>query len=285
MTTKLTRPEMLLARFNEFRSLEEKRLADEKRSEKQFLSHMSLSMSVPTTTTTKVAKEEPTKPEIENNETEEPKKSDPIVPIPRNKVDDNQVQTSAEKQPAKKVKNAVTAPSSSSSSNIAEIPPPTDAADDENAVKAVSTTAAVSKIKKRKAVADDDMEGIMSMDGGDMPIVLFGPLGTLSNKDWDPSTEPIMKDIMLNNFSLDTYQTLGLRLTIPPQSKRWSINISPSDHCDCTNILLHFNPRYNTKKGKTLEINDKQGTFNTNLCSIGTNDYISSFHVISADLQ
>ena len=68
-----------------------------------------------------------------------------------------------------------------------------------------------------------------------------------------------MKDIMLDNFSFETNQTLGLKLTIPPKSKRWSINISPSDHCDYTNVLLHFNPRYNTKKGRGIEMNDKQG--------------------------
>ena len=87
----------------------------------------------------------------------------------------------------------------------------------------------------------------------------FSPAGLLLDTDWNPMKDPMMKDFELKKFSYDTNNTLGIRLTVPPGSVRWSFNICPPDHFYSTNILLHFNPR----KGKRTELvmNDKQGTW------------------------
>ena len=36
----------------------------------------------------------------------------------------------------------------------------------------------------------------------------------------------------------------GLKLTVKPSGKRWSLNICPPDHKDVTDVYCHFNPRY-----------------------------------------
>jgi hypothetical protein len=138
------------------------------------------------------------------------------------------------------------------------------------------------KIKKRKATQDDDDddddENEQQQQNTAAAQKLFSPPGLLASKDWDPSTNPHTQDHLLDNFSLvdaaHGKQTLALRLTVPPDAKRWSINISPRDHCQFTNVLLHFNPRY---KKKQLEMNDKQGTW-------GTSNHRTDFQALHAQV-
>ena len=90
---------------------------------------------------------------------------------------------------------------------------------------------------------------------------IFSPPGLLLNSDWNTTKDPVLKEFVLDNFAYDKNNTLALKITVPPGSTRWSVNICPPNHFESTNILLHFNPR----KGKKTELvmNDKQGTWGT----------------------
>ena len=90
---------------------------------------------------------------------------------------------------------------------------------------------------------------------------MFAPPGLILSSDWNTIKDPVMRDFKLDNFGYDKNNTLAIKLTAPPGSTRWSFNITPPDHFESTNILLHFNPR----KGKRTELvmNDKQGTWGT----------------------
>lgn len=39
------------------------------------------------------------------------------------------------------------------------------------------------------------------------------------------------------------HETLVMRITVPPHSQSWGINIGPSKHSDFSEVLFHFNPR------------------------------------------
>ena len=110
------------------------------------------------------------------------------------------------------------------------------------------------RIKKKQRQADQ----ITAASEQDLTS-MFAPPGSLLNSDWNTIEDPVMREYKLDNFGLKKNNTLAMKLTVPPGSTRWSFNISPPNHCDSTNILLHFNPR----KGKKTELvmNDKQGTW------------------------
>ena len=110
------------------------------------------------------------------------------------------------------------------------------------------------RIKKKQRQADQ----ITAASEQDLTS-MFAPPGSLLSSDWNTIEDPVMREFKLENFGLKKNNTLAMKLTVPPGSTRWSFNISPPNHCDSTNILLHFNPR----KGKKTElvINDKQGTW------------------------
>ena len=110
------------------------------------------------------------------------------------------------------------------------------------------------RIKKKQRQADQ----ITAASEQDLTS-MFAPPGSLLNSDWNTIEDPVMREFKLDNFGLKKNNTLAMKLTVPPGSTRWSFNISPPNHCDSTNILLHFNPR----KGKKTELvmNDKQGTW------------------------
>ena len=260
----MTRPEALLSRFYEFRAMEEKRAIEEKRTEKQFLSQISLSMAVPVAHAAPAAQEpaaltdvpEPVHKHMEVEVEEEEQEETHDI------IDDDEQPALAPTSNAKKQKR--TSSSSSSSSSAPTQPEVT------------------TKIKKRKATQedddDDDDENEQQQQNNAAAQKLFSPPGLLASKDWDPSTNPHTQDHLLDNFSLvdaaHGKQTLALRLTVPPDAKRWSINISPRDHCQFTNVLLHFNPRY---KKKQLEMNDKQGTW-------GTSNHRTDFQALHAQV-
>ena len=117
------------------------------------------------------------------------------------------------------------------------------------------------KIKKRKLVEEEEViEEVVN--SSDVKSSVFDIPGLLSNTDWDPTTDSNNKEIPLPNFGFDStdYQTLGIKLSVPTKSQRWSINISPLNHCKLSNIFLHFNPRAGVKKPQLI-INDKIGTW------------------------
>jgi hypothetical protein len=78
--------------------------------------------------------------------------------------------------------------------------------------------------------------------------------------DWSPKTEGVTKEYALTDFGFlpGQRQTVAAKLTVPPGSERWSLNLSPPQHSDLTDILLHVNPRY---KKQELLLTDKQGTW------------------------
>lgn len=61
--------------------------------------------------------------------------------------------------------------------------------------------------------------------------------------------DPLVRD--LTNFGLPDapgikkpfHETLVMRITVPPHSQSWGINISPQDHHNFEEVLFHFNPR------------------------------------------
>lgn len=117
-----------------------------------------------------------------------------------------------------------------------------------------STSATSGRIKKKQRQSE-----IITAATKEELTALFSPTGLLLNSDWNTTKDPVMREFLLENFAYDKNNTLGVKLTVPPGSTRWSFNICPPDHFESTNILLHFNPR----KGKRTELvmNDKQGTW------------------------
>lgn len=63
------------------------------------------------------------------------------------------------------------------------------------------------------------------------------------------STEPLVRD--LKNFGVADSsgtkkllnETLVMRITVPPHSQSWGINLCPKDHDDFQEVFFHFNPR------------------------------------------
>lgn len=61
--------------------------------------------------------------------------------------------------------------------------------------------------------------------------------------------DPMVRD--LTNFGLpDTagskkllHETLVMRVTVPPHSQSWGINVCPQNHRNFEEVLFHFNPR------------------------------------------
>jgi hypothetical protein len=124
----------------------------------------------------------------------------------------------------------------------------------ESVPDSTSTSATSGRIKKKQRQSE-----IITAATKEELTALFSPPGLLLNSDWNTTKDPVMREFLLENFAYDKNNTLGVKLTVPPGSTRWSFNICPPDHFESTNILLHFNPR----KGKRTELvmNDKQGTW------------------------
>lgn len=64
------------------------------------------------------------------------------------------------------------------------------------------------------------------------------------------SVEPLVKG--LSNFGLSDgdgtknmqlNETLVMRVTVPPHSQSWGVNICPKLHSEFGEVLFHFNPR------------------------------------------
>jgi len=155
-------------------------------------------------------------------------------------------------------------------------------------------------IKRRKnGLLDSELE-TMAEDAVDAdPEALFSAPGILSSTEWNSTTSKESAQWILENFDLeddsdDDYddndndyddeedegrgqvarsdrhkkqgirkQTLGLKITVPNESKSWSFNISPPNDMHGCNVLLHFNPRYTVNRDghKIVLMTDKQGTW------------------------
>mmetsp|Transcript_13651 Transcript_13651/g.12363 ORF Transcript_13651/g.12363 Transcript_13651/m.12363 type:complete len:308 (-) Transcript_13651:1272-2195(-) len=73
------------------------------------------------------------------------------------------------------------------------------------------------------------------------------------------SINPLELRLKHFGFSSDYSNMLIMKLDIPVNCKRWSMNIEPVNHLHHQNIFFHFNPRYFKKN--EIVINDKQGTW------------------------
>lgn len=133
-----------------------------------------------------------------------------------------------------------------------------DAADVVSSTTSTETTvpSTSTRIKKKQR-----QSGIITKATEQDLSAIFSPPGLLLNSDWNTAKDPVMKEFVLHNFAYDKNNTVAFKITVPPGSTRWSVNICPPNHFESTNILLHFNPR----KGRKTELvmNDKQGTWGT----------------------
>jgi len=112
-------------------------------------------------------------------------------------------------------------------------------------------------IKRKGLILESEV--VAAYSPSDDPQTLFHPDGIVSEQSWSSLTADSDYQLILEDFSFDRKQTLGLRVVVPRESLSWSFNVSPEDDWHNSNILLHFNPRY---KKSELIMNDKQGTWN-----------------------
>lgn len=148
-----------------------------------------------------------------------------------------------------------------------------------SAAAVVIATDGTSRIRKKQKVDVDEEIMTPSSSALDSSITkrsrkienlddIFTTEGLLTHFDWSPSlsnNEPI--SFKLNDFKISTSitdenngnQTIAMKLSVDPTKGRWSVNLSPDEHRDYADIMLHFNPRYG--KNETLVMNDLQGTW------------------------
>ncbi|CAM9447947.1 unnamed protein product [Discosporangium mesarthrocarpum] len=80
--------------------------------------------------------------------------------------------------------------------------------------------------------------------------------GLLISEDWHSATidrsgdvpdmlpgEPLIFDLVNAGLGPGNHETLVMKVTVPPSSTSWGINICPPDHSDFNDVLFHFNPR------------------------------------------
>lgn len=103
----------------------------------------------------------------------------------------------------------------------------------------------------------------------------FSSPGTILEQTWSSAfTNSVDLNILLPGFFLFSrdqpgLQTLVLQLSVPTNSNGWALNIcpataSPDDDMFLSDVLFHFNPRYEGKK-RGLVMNDRQGTWGPEL--------------------
>lgn len=103
---------------------------------------------------------------------------------------------------------------------------------------------------------------------------IFPSNGLILTNDWNPRDEHAnlgtSKVFLLDNFSVLKNQTLVFKITVPTDSKRWSINLGPPEMASkidadndqtWNNILYHFNPRYGGKKKELVQCDMNDGTW------------------------
>lgn len=125
--------------------------------------------------------------------------------------------------------------------------------------------------KKQRILSDPSDDAILPKTYGLDSI--FSVEGLLSYEDWSPQISKNTSLVhLLNNFSLEDYQTVALKMSVTPNNGRWSVNVCPEDPMEMTDVYIHFNPRY---KSNEVVLNDVQGTWGGSvLTCIYTHTYI-----------
>ena len=88
--------------------------------------------------------------------------------------------------------------------------------------------------------------------------------------------DTITMNNIATNLRENNKQTLVLKLSVPPEANRWSINIVPNGPMSETvgEVLFHFNPRVvNKTLGSTLLMNNKVVRWNRNEYKYGASQY------------
>lgn len=80
----------------------------------------------------------------------------------------------------------------------------------------------------------------------------------ISEEEWNSSLQQSRKYYTLPNFNMENQNTVQLTVRVPPKSQAWSLNLSPTEDFFGTDILFHYNPRYNKRQ---IVLNDRQGTW------------------------
>eukprot|EP01036_Dinobryon_divergens_P034168 gene34168-44144_t len=130
-------------------------------------------------------------------------------------------------------------------------------------------------IDQRAAIAidfDDLPDSVAASRSG-----IFSSAGTVFEQAWSSAlTSSLDLNILLPGFCLfdpeqpePGVQTLVLQLSVPTNSIGWALNLCPAttsadDDLFLSDVLFHFNPRYEGKK-KGLVMNDRQGTWGSEL--------------------
>jgi hypothetical protein len=100
----------------------------------------------------------------------------------------------------------------------------------------------------------------------------FPANGLILTEDWNPRDEHsnfgTSKSFLLENFSVLKNQTLVFKITVPADSKRWSVNLGPpemhtasSSDENWSNILYHFNPRSSPKRKEFVQCDMTDGVW------------------------
>lgn len=126
------------------------------------------------------------------------------------------------------------------------------------------------KIPTREIPTSTDIE----IPDNELDSSNFPANGLILTEDWNPRDEHAnlgtCKIFLLDNFSVLKNQTLVFKITVPSDSKRWSINLGPpemaanaTDESDqsWSTILYHFNPRYGGKKKELVQCDMTDGTW------------------------
>jgi hypothetical protein len=109
----------------------------------------------------------------------------------------------------------------------------------------------------------------------DLDSTAFPPSGLILTDDWNPKDEHAnlgtSRSFLLENFSVLKNQTLVFKITVPLDSKRWSVNLGPPEMISPTqqqasaedeswkNIFYHFNPRYAAKRKEFIQCDLNDG--------------------------
>ena len=95
---------------------------------------------------------------------------------------------------------------------------------------------------------------------------IFKPEYILMSTNWSPhdefqekGTQAGAKELVLENFGFDKFQTLAVKLTVPSDSDHYSINITPCEENNNDDIFYHINPR--KAKYNNVTFNDRTVTW------------------------
>lgn len=129
----------------------------------------------------------------------------------------------------------------------------------ESTVTRSSNATSLRPIAKKRKVEESDGSGDEAWDGRPKPFTSYG---TLLSESWDSSSAEASLVLELPKYDYMQTNTLAIKATVPVDKTGWAFNICPATDKFCTDILLHFNPRYAKQQ---LIYNDRQGTWGTGI--------------------